>query len=82
MVSWRLSYYCSYIVLIVILAVFHTRSPAPATPPPPPYSRWTARVALRALLRTAREVCQGMTHLHELNVIHGECVPVFKGFKV
>ncbi len=28
--------------------------------------------ALRALLRTAREVAQGMAHLHALSVIHGE----------
>ena len=39
-------------------------------------SGWNARLALRALLRTAREVCQGMSHLHAHGVIHGEYVPM------
>jgi hypothetical protein len=32
---------------------------------------FTTKVALRALLRTAREVAQGMLHMHEANVVHG-----------
>ena len=35
-------------------------------------SSWSGRIALRALLRTAREVAQGMSHLHDSNIIHGE----------
>jgi hypothetical protein len=34
-------------------------------------SRWGPHLALRALLRTAQEVAQGMLHLHQANVIHG-----------
>ncbi|KXZ48178.1 hypothetical protein GPECTOR_30g274 [Gonium pectorale] len=41
-------------------------------PAPPARSRtW----ALRALLRTAREVALGMCHLHSLGVIHGDLKP-------
>ncbi len=36
-----------------------------------PSSKWGARLALRALLRTAQEVAQGMWHIHQCNVIHG-----------
>ncbi len=36
-----------------------------------PNSRWGVRVALRALLRTAGEIAQGMLHIHEANVVHG-----------
>ncbi|KXZ47521.1 hypothetical protein GPECTOR_34g680 [Gonium pectorale] len=38
-------------------------------------SRWNARVALRALLRTAREVAQGMCHLHASQIVHGDLKP-------
>ncbi|KAG2446279.1 hypothetical protein HXX76_000868 [Chlamydomonas incerta] len=37
-----------------------------------PFSR---RVVLRALLRTAREVAQGMCHLHANGIIHGDLKP-------
>jgi hypothetical protein len=30
-----------------------------------------SRLALRALLRTAREVAMGLNHLHEAGVVHG-----------
>ena len=36
---------------------------------------WPARVTYRALLRTAREVAQGMTHLHARGVIHADLKP-------
>lgn len=36
-----------------------------------PTSRWGARLALRALLRTAQEIALGMVHIHQCNVIHG-----------
>ncbi len=36
-----------------------------------PASKWGPRLALRALLRTAQEVAQGMWHIHQCNVIHG-----------
>ncbi len=36
-----------------------------------PSSKWGPRLALRALLRTAQEVAQGMWHIHQCNVIHG-----------
>ena len=39
-----------------------------------PAARWSKYLALRALLRTAREVAQGMSYLHEYNIIHGEYV--------
>ncbi|GFH06748.1 protein kinase domain-containing protein [Haematococcus lacustris] len=39
-------------------------------------STWrNARQALRALLRTAAEVAQGMLHLHMLGVMHGDLKP-------
>ena len=37
-----------------------------------PTSRWGAKLALRALIRTVREVAQGMFHLHSNNVLHGD----------
>ncbi|GIM16411.1 hypothetical protein Vretimale_19015 [Volvox reticuliferus] len=49
--------------------VFRTQSPGPGVPG---RSRtW----ALRALLRTAREIAQGMCHLHSLGIIHGDLKP-------
>ena len=36
--------------------------------------RWGERIALRSLLRTAREISQGLSHLHQHGVIHGEYV--------
>ncbi|GLI66121.1 hypothetical protein VaNZ11_009848 [Volvox africanus] len=49
--------------------VFRTQSPGPGMPG---RSRtW----ALRALLRTAREIAQGMCHLHSLGIIHGDLKP-------
>lgn len=38
-------------------------------------AQWSARVALRALLRTAREVALGVQHLHHNNVLHGDLKP-------
>lgn len=40
-----------------------------------PHGLWSQRLALRAFLRTAREVAQGMFHLHNSNVIHGDLKP-------
>ncbi|KAG2487433.1 hypothetical protein HYH03_014000 [Edaphochlamys debaryana] len=40
-----------------------------------PSSRWGSKLALRALIRTAREVAQGMFHLHANNVLHGDLKP-------
>ena len=40
-----------------------------------PTSKWGGKLALRALLRTAREVAQGMHHIHQSNVIHGDLKP-------
>lgn len=37
-------------------------------------ARWNARVALRAMLRTAREIAQGMCHLHASQIVHGDLV--------
>lgn len=34
-----------------------------------------SRLALRALLRTAREVVMGLNHLHDASVIHGDLKP-------
>ncbi|GIL56810.1 hypothetical protein Vafri_12122 [Volvox africanus] len=49
--------------------VFRTQSRGPGMPG---RSRtW----ALRALLRTAREIAQGMCHLHSLGIIHGDLKP-------
>jgi hypothetical protein len=36
-----------------------------------PSSKWGHKLALRALLRTAREIAQGMWHIHQNNVVHG-----------
>ncbi|KAJ9506681.1 hypothetical protein QJQ45_005487, partial [Haematococcus lacustris] len=36
-----------------------------------PTERWGPRLALRALLRTAREIAQGMLHIHQSDVVHG-----------
>ncbi|KAG2428818.1 hypothetical protein HXX76_011518 [Chlamydomonas incerta] len=38
-------------------------------------ARWNARVALRAMLRTAREIAQGMCHLHASQIVHGDLKP-------
>ncbi|KAG2492505.1 hypothetical protein HYH03_009170 [Edaphochlamys debaryana] len=38
-------------------------------------ARLTRRVVLRALLRTARDVAQGMCHLHANGIIHGDLKP-------
>ncbi|KAG2438642.1 hypothetical protein HXX76_005189 [Chlamydomonas incerta] len=40
-----------------------------------PQNRRSRTWALRALLRTAREVALGMCHLHSLNIIHGDLKP-------
>ncbi|KXZ49376.1 hypothetical protein GPECTOR_21g602 [Gonium pectorale] len=40
-----------------------------------PASRWGPKLALRALIRTVREVAQGMFHLHSNNVLHGDLKP-------
>ncbi|PNH07106.1 Serine/threonine-protein kinase CTR1 [Tetrabaena socialis] len=40
-----------------------------------PHGTRSATWALRALLRTAREVALGMCHLHSLNIIHGDLKP-------
>ncbi|EFJ53312.1 hypothetical protein VOLCADRAFT_86468 [Volvox carteri f. nagariensis] len=48
----------------------------PQAPAGPGGARGRSRTwALRALLRTAREVAQGMSHLHSLNIIHGDLKP-------
>jgi hypothetical protein len=36
-----------------------------------PTGRFGSKVAIRALYRTAREVAQGMVHLHSAQVVHG-----------
>ncbi|EFJ44079.1 hypothetical protein VOLCADRAFT_95692 [Volvox carteri f. nagariensis] len=41
----------------------------------PEAPRFTKRVVLRALLRTARDVAQGMCHLHSNGIIHGDLKP-------
>ncbi len=44
-----------------------------------------ARVRYRALLRTAKEIAQGLEHLHYLNVVHGDLKPgnvLLKGSRV
>ncbi|EFJ52079.1 hypothetical protein VOLCADRAFT_32799, partial [Volvox carteri f. nagariensis] len=38
-------------------------------------SKWNNKIALRALLRTAREIAQGMSHLHTCRVVHGDLKP-------
>eukprot|EP00201_Polytomella_parva_P005046 CAMPEP_0175084056 /NCGR_PEP_ID=MMETSP0052_2-20121109/27802_1 /TAXON_ID=51329 ORGANISM="Polytomella parva, Strain SAG 63-3" /NCGR_SAMPLE_ID=MMETSP0052_2 /ASSEMBLY_ACC=CAM_ASM_000194 /LENGTH=82 /DNA_ID=CAMNT_0016355727 /DNA_START=140 /DNA_END=385 /DNA_ORIENTATION=+ len=38
-------------------------------------SSWNIRVVTRALLRTAIEIAQGMMHLHQLDIIHGDLKP-------
>ncbi|KXZ56531.1 hypothetical protein GPECTOR_1g477 [Gonium pectorale] len=38
-------------------------------------SKWNNKIALRALLRTAREIAQGMSHLHACRVVHGDLKP-------
>ncbi|KAG2449554.1 hypothetical protein HYH02_005088 [Chlamydomonas schloesseri] len=38
-------------------------------------ARWNSRVALRAMLRTAREIAQGMCHLHASQIVHGDLKP-------
>lgn len=38
-------------------------------------SKWNNKIALRALLRTAREIAQGMSHLHMSRVVHGDLKP-------
>lgn len=40
-----------------------------------PSSRWGAQLAMRALVRTAREIAQGMLHLHSQQVLHGDLKP-------
>ncbi|KAG2435608.1 hypothetical protein HYH02_011899 [Chlamydomonas schloesseri] len=40
-----------------------------------PQHRRSRTWALRALLRTAREVALGMCHLHSINIIHGDLKP-------
>ena len=40
-----------------------------------PNKFWAPRVALRALLRTAREVATAMAHLHACSVVHGDLRP-------
>ncbi|KAJ9534447.1 hypothetical protein QJQ45_016139 [Haematococcus lacustris] len=40
-----------------------------------PTERWGPRLALRALLRTAREIAQGMLHIHQSDVVHGDLKP-------
>ncbi|PNH02270.1 hypothetical protein TSOC_011751 [Tetrabaena socialis] len=37
-----------------------------------PASKWGPKLALRALIRTVREVAQGMFHLHSNSVLHGD----------
>ncbi|GIL73264.1 hypothetical protein Vretimale_4866 [Volvox reticuliferus] len=38
-------------------------------------TKWNNKIALRALLRTAREIAQGMSHLHACRVVHGDLKP-------
>ena len=38
--------------------------------------KWSDRIALRALIRSAREIAQGVWHLHNSGVIHGDMKPV------
>ncbi|GLC44332.1 hypothetical protein PLESTB_000481300 [Pleodorina starrii] len=38
-------------------------------------TKWNNKIALRALLRTAREIGQGMSHLHACRVVHGDLKP-------
>lgn len=40
-----------------------------------PSSKRSARLTFRAYLRTAREIAQGMYHIHKSNVIHGDLKP-------
>ncbi|GLC66708.1 hypothetical protein PLESTF_000463500, partial [Pleodorina starrii] len=51
-----------------------TSSPnaAPAAAAP---ARFTRRIVLRAILRTARDIAQGMCHLHANGIIHGDLKP-------
>lgn len=37
-----------------------------------PGGDWSRRAKLRALLRTAKEIAQGMWHLHQCSIIHGD----------
>lgn len=37
-----------------------------------PGGDWSRRAKLRALLRTAKEIAQGMWHLHQCHIIHGD----------
>ncbi|GIL85575.1 hypothetical protein Vretimale_13318 [Volvox reticuliferus] len=46
-----------------------------AQPPGPGVPGRSRTWALRALLRTAREVAMGMCHLHSLGIIHGDLKP-------
>ncbi|GLI71407.1 hypothetical protein VaNZ11_016534 [Volvox africanus] len=41
----------------------------------PALPRFTRRVVLRALLRTARDIAKGMCHLHANGIIHGDLKP-------
>ncbi|KAG2492506.1 hypothetical protein HYH03_009171 [Edaphochlamys debaryana] len=54
-------------------------SSSPLSPPTAslgaPGSRFPKRIVLRALLRTARDVAQGMCHLHANGIIHGDLKP-------
>ncbi|GLI71446.1 hypothetical protein VaNZ11_016661 [Volvox africanus] len=40
-----------------------------------PWSRFPRRIVLRAILRTARDIAQGMCHLHANGIIHGDLKP-------
>lgn len=40
-----------------------------------PGARWGAGTALRALVRTVREVAQGMSYLHQQGIQHGDLKP-------
>ncbi|GIL64007.1 hypothetical protein Vafri_17993 [Volvox africanus] len=40
-----------------------------------PGSRFPRRIVLRAILRTARDIAQGMCHLHANGIIHGDLKP-------
>lgn len=37
--------------------------------------RWSPATTLRAVVRTAKEIAQGLSHLHSINVIHGDLKP-------